>query len=114
MSTLESRLAKLRPIILTSMLLVILGLPSCHVGGCADARPAARRTHCQANLRTLYYALAKYASLHGDVPRGSDGKASLVPLNGNRSRAGEQRGCGLVTEVGFHGRCQVGKDRAAL
>jgi hypothetical protein len=31
-----------------------------------------------------------------------------------RSRAGEQRGCGLVTEVGFHGRCQVGKDRAAL
>jgi YD repeat-containing protein len=33
---------------------------------------------------------------------------------GNRSRAGEQRGCGLVTEVGFHGRCQVGKDRAAL
>jgi hypothetical protein len=33
---------------------------------------------------------------------------------GNRSRAGEQRGCGLVTEVGFHSRCQVGKDRAAL
>jgi hypothetical protein len=37
-----------------------------------------------------------------------------VWLAGNRSRAGEQRGCGLVTEVGFHGRCQVGKDRAAL
>jgi hypothetical protein len=36
------------------------------------------------------------------------------PADGNRSRAGEQRGGGLVTEVGFHGRCQVGKDRAAL
>jgi hypothetical protein len=46
----------------------------------------------------------------------STGKSAnvLVVLDGNRSRAGEQRGCGLVTEVGFHGRCQVGKDRAAL
>jgi hypothetical protein len=41
-------------------------------------------------------------------------ESGQLPQIGNRSRAGEQRGCGLVTEVGFHSRCQVGKDRAAL
>jgi hypothetical protein len=51
------------------------------VGGCCDARPAARRAQCQANLRTLYDALVKYVSLYGDVPRGNDGKASLDPLH---------------------------------
>lgn len=49
-------------------------------GGCANARPAARMAGCQANLRSLYDALLTYASLHGDVPRGEDGNASLDPF----------------------------------
>ncbi|HUY90517.1 MAG TPA: hypothetical protein VMV10_17400, partial [Pirellulales bacterium] len=39
---------------------------------------------------------------------------SGVLANGNRSRAGEERGDGLTAEVGFDSGCQVAEDRAAL
>lgn len=47
-------------------------------------RSAARRSQCEANLRTLHAALTKYISLYGDVPRGKDGKASIDPLDDPR------------------------------
>jgi hypothetical protein len=31
-------------------------------------------------MKTLYDGLVKYVSLYGDVPRGKDGKASIIPL----------------------------------
>jgi hypothetical protein len=64
-----------------TVLLLVVGLPGCQLGGCCDARPTARRAQCETNLRTLYDALVKYVSLHKDVPRGNDGKASMDPLD---------------------------------
>ncbi|WP_460182205.1 DUF1559 family PulG-like putative transporter [Thermopirellula anaerolimosa] len=67
---------------LSALLLCAVGIAGCRVGGFGcDARSAARRVQCDSNLRTLYDALLKYVSLHGDVPRGKDGKASIDPLN---------------------------------
>jgi len=68
-------------------LLFMVGIVGCRVGsfGC-DARSAARRAQCQANMRMLYDALVKYVSLHGDVPRGNDGRASIDPLDDPKIR----------------------------
>lgn len=65
----------------TTLLLCTVGIVGCQVGGCCDVRPTARRAQCQTNLRTLYDALVKYVSLHGDVPRGKDRKVSIDPLD---------------------------------
>jgi hypothetical protein len=63
------------------MLLFTLCIAGCRVGSFhADARPAAKRSQCQANLRMLYDALVKYVSLHGDLPRDKDGQVSIEPL----------------------------------
>ncbi len=65
----------------TALLLFTLGLLGCRIGSFGgDVRSAARRNQCETNLRTLYDALVRYVSLHGDVPRGKDGKASIDPL----------------------------------
>jgi hypothetical protein len=50
------------------------------IAGCGDVRSAAREGKCEEDLRTLGDALVKYVSLYGDVPRGKDGKASIIPL----------------------------------
>jgi hypothetical protein len=64
-----------------TVLLLVFSLPGCQVGGCCDARPSARQAQCKENLRTIYGALMKYVSFHGDVPRDKEGKASMVPLD---------------------------------
>lgn len=75
-------------LIYTTILLLcaigLAGLLFINFGG--DARPAARRIQCTANLRTLYDALVKHVSLHGDVPRGKDSKASIDPLDNPKAQ----------------------------
>ena len=65
----------------TTLLLFAAVVMSCCVGNCCDARSAARMQQCNTNLSTLYDALVKYISVHGNVPRGKEGQASLDPLN---------------------------------
>lgn len=78
----KAKLTKVRPICKTVLLLLTVGIAGCRVGSFGgDVRSAARRAQCETNLRTLYDALAKYISLHGDVPCGKDGKASIDPLD---------------------------------
>jgi hypothetical protein len=72
---------RVRSMCKATLLLCMVAILGCQLGGCSDARPAARRAQCQDNLRTLYDALVKHTSLYGDVPRGSDGKASIDPLD---------------------------------
>ena len=65
-----------------TVLLFMVGIVGCRVGSLGgDVRSAAREDQCKTNLRTLYDALVKYVSIHGDVPRGNDGKASIDPLD---------------------------------
>lgn len=67
---------------LSTLWLCAVGITGCQVGSLGgDVRSTAREAQCDSNLRTLYDALLKYVSLHGDVPRGKDGKASIDPLN---------------------------------
>ena len=67
----------------TALLLCTVGI----VGGCqvgsfgGDVRSAAREAQCVKNMEALYDALTRYVSLHGDVPRGKDGKTSIDPLD---------------------------------
>ena len=66
----------------TALLLCVVGIAGCRFGSVGgDVRSAARRAQCTTNLRTLYDALLKYVSVHGDVPRAKDGKASIDPLD---------------------------------
>ncbi len=63
-----------------AMLLFTLCVAGCRIGGCGDVRSAAKTFQCEDNMRMLYDALVKYVSLHGDLPRGKDGKVSIEPL----------------------------------
>ncbi|HWB12537.1 MAG TPA: hypothetical protein VG826_25150 [Pirellulales bacterium] len=65
----------------TALLLLLLAFFARDLGIVADARPSAERAQCRANLQAIWKALFDYASLHGDVPRGNDGNASLEPLD---------------------------------
>ncbi len=65
-----------------TLLLLTVGIAGCQVGSFGgDVRSAAREAQCKRNLRALYDALVEFVALHGDVPRGEDGKASIEPLN---------------------------------
>jgi len=67
--------------VLVTVSCVYFASRGCQIGSFGgDVRSVARRVGCTANLHALYDALAKYISVHGDVPRGKDGKASLDPL----------------------------------
>lgn len=69
-------------VLLSALLLCTVGIAGCQLSSVdGDVRSAAREAQCKTNLRTLYGALVKYVSLHGDVPRGKDGEASIDPLD---------------------------------
>ena len=78
----KSKSPRIGPLCKTTLLLCMVGIAGCQVGSLGgDVRSAAREAQCNTNLRTLYDALVKYVSLHGDVPRGKDGKASIDLLD---------------------------------
>lgn len=59
---------------------VLVGVLAFLMASTANVRPSARRIQCRQNLKQLYAALVKYAELHGEMPRGRDGKPSIDPL----------------------------------
>lgn len=78
----KTKSPRVGPLCKTALLLCTVGIVGCQIGSFGgDVRSAAREAQCKSNLRTLYDALVKYVSLHGDVPRGKDGKASIEPLD---------------------------------